>query len=332
MRIAIVGPSSNKVPPDGYGSEGILYVLAREFVKRGHEVHLYAPYRKIEDDGIIRHAMKYTPSQINIAAEASSFDSEINNMEFVLDASATCIFSEFVHWKTKKHIPHACWRNGIDFTAPRIYRHNIVVLSQLAKYYALTGSPIEDLYNRYGKNIAVKQPVVIGYGTDKPKMKCSHDGGYYLWFSRFTPEKGFIDVIKMAKKEKDKKFILAGDAIYGDHPFGFMIAKDLASTLDNVKLIPNPADKDQLYCDAEAFIYPVKYTEAFGLVLLEAARLNTKIIVPEDSRKYITPELYPIIDNPSWRTIKKEGFTVDNMVEKWLNFINKAINGYETRE
>ena len=336
LRIAVVGPSLNKVPPDGYGSERALYWLALGLARRGHEVHLYAPYRRISDDGIVRHPMRYTPAQVSLQAEASAWDQDVERMDFVLDASATCIFHELVHWRAKRHVPHACWRNGMDFSHPRIYRHNIVVLSQLARQHALEGrGAYVGPYYRPEAMPKVADPVVIGYGLPAPRRRsCGHDGGYHLWLSRFTPEKGVFEVLRAAKRARGERFVLAGDARYGDHAMYYAMARDLASSLDNVRLVPNPSEeeKEELMCGAQDFLYPVQYAEAFGLVILEAASLGTPIVVPEESVKFITPELRPVVERPSWETLERLGFTVDAMVERWLSFIERAVGGYETRE
>ena len=337
LKIAVALSSINKVPSNGYGSEIITYNLVLNLHNKGHEVHLYAPYVK---DSLIRHPMVYTSGYVDLNVEHDAIDKDIEKMDFVLDTTATCAFHEELHY-IYKHRPHACWRNGIDFTSPRFARHNVAVLSELAREYAMNGwsalhysdyTPIVDSQPK------LKDPVVIPYGIKKVEP-CEKEGDYILYFSRFHIHKGIVEFIKLARQNPDMKFLIAGDANWGDHWFYYQIAKDLSPS--NVEFLVDVEDPREAFCKAKAFVYMPQYAEAFGLVILQSIAYGVPIISPD--RKFITRELHHLINfgdvnklireelkRPSYEDLK--GFTEEDMVDNWLRFIKSAINGYETGE
>jgi len=341
LRIAVATSSLNKVPSSGYGSEIMVYNLALGLYNRGHEVHFYGPYMTV-NDGLIRHPMVYTPATVSLDAEHDAIDSDIEKMDFVLDATATCAFQEELHY-AYKHRPHACWRNGIDFTYPRFARHNVAVLSELAREYAMNGwgalhesdyVPVIDYQPK------LRVPIVMPYGIRRVEP-CDGTGDYILYFSRIHIHKGIVEFLKLAKRNPDLKFLVAGDASWGDHWFYYHIARDLAP--DNVEFMVDVEDPREAFCRAKAFVYMPQYAEAFGLVIVQSVAYGIPVVSPESSRKFITRELHHLINfgnvdemirqdlrRPSYEDLK--GFTEEDMVNRWLGFIKSAVNGYETGE
>lgn len=349
MRIAVVSTSSTATPPYGYGSSIMTYYLAKELSKH-NDVSLFG----------VPNAKKYyanmdfypIPSSYNMV----SYDNEskvlewyyniIRKQDVVIDMSDTNITHEMLHWKYE-YVPSMAFRNGIEFTHPRVGRENIVVLSKLAKECALNGisawkgSRYEARYDYYpGK---YKNAEVVNYGLPLSEYEPLYEKeNYLLWFSRFHPAKGIFELLDIAKKMPSTRFIMAGSTEFPDHRYWFMQVKDEAKKLGNVRLVPDPdfVRKVELMRNAKALIYPLQYREAFGLVITEALAVGTPVLT---YKKWVTPELHrgvmelnenniekvihEDVKYENLRDFVKRRFTLKRMARKYVSLAKRLLDG-----
>ena len=121
-------------------------------------------------------------------------------------------------------------------------------------------------------------------------------GNYYIWYSRFVPDKGFDTIIEIAQKRPDAKFKVFGSHATGDHkryfyepmpghpvPYAQMIKDTPNIELLEEERIADMQIRVNLIARARAFVFPVGlrtfYAEAFGLVLLESLACGTPLLV-----------------------------------------------------
>ena len=120
---------------------------------------------------------------------------------------------------------------------------------------------------------------------------------YLLFAGRLVPEKGAAEAIQVARRANEK-LLITGARAKLDY---FETA--IEPFLDGEIRFVNMTDHDrmpQLYGGAKALLFPVRWEEPFGLVMIEAMACGTPVIA---FRRGSVPEI--VIDG-------KTGFIVDN--------------------
>jgi len=347
-KIGIVSSSLVRCPPFGYGSEITTYWLSRGLAERGHEVTLYcAPNLRKHYEGM---NVKFTPCSYGlISYDAESkvvewYADDLAKHDILIDASATCITTEYIHYKVK-HIPHIYVRNGLDFFHPRFARHNAVVLSKLAYEHALQGrstwegSKYQSQYDSYPGRL--KDARIVNYGIPLDKYKpCYEKDDYILFLSRFHPAKGVYEAIELAKKY-NFKLVVAGSTEFPDHAYHYTKILETVNGMGNVKLVKDPCfdEKVELLGRAKALLYPLQYVEAFGLLIVEALATGTPVLT---YKRWVTSELHDGVLELNEENLEKvlkgdvdyegcrrfaEKFSVKRMVSEYEELAGRVVNG-----
>jgi len=101
---------------------------------------------------------------------------------------------------------------------------------------------------------------------------------YLLFIGSLTHNKGIDDAVKAAK-ELNCKLIIAGEIREEDRAW---LDKEVFPYIDgqNIKFIGEVTsqEKAKLYANAKALVLPVRWSEAFGLVMVEAMACGTPVI------------------------------------------------------
>ncbi|NMB58235.1 MAG: glycosyltransferase family 4 protein, partial [Chloroflexi bacterium] len=164
-------------------------------------------------------------------------------------ATAGVAMMQFIH-----HL-RSTWMRRID---------QYVVLTEFARrLFIEAGLPADKMIVK--PNFALPASERTGNGTK-----------HMLYVGRFSPEKGILLLIEMAKKRRGDTLVLIGDGPEKDH-VSRMIK---ANNLNQVFLMgQQPRNKVLVaYQDARALIVPSLCYEVFGLVLAEAFSVGVPVI------------------------------------------------------
>lgn len=309
MKIAILAPLWKTVPPQKYGgTELVASLLADGLTKLGHEVTLYAcagskttanlvevidrPMFDILGGFKFDAIQFYDFMEIKIAFDAAKngdFDIIHNHMGLHMAALGNISPVPMV---TTNHssIPP-------DFEP-------LALLSKDSNYIS-----ISDSQRKMAPYLNYVTTVYHGIKTDDFKYN-PVAGDYLLFLATMSKEKGVDRAIEIAKRT-GMKMIMAGD-IRSESYF-----KEIEPLIDGDQIIylgeVDAEKKNELMRNAKAYIFPIRWSEAFGLTVVESLASGTPVIA------FPNGSLPEIIDNG------KTGFLV-NDIDQAVEAVNNIGN------
>ncbi|GAB6184289.1 glycosyltransferase family 4 protein [Thermodesulfovibrio hydrogeniphilus] len=312
MRIGIVAPVWKPVPPKKYGgTELVVYHLTEGLIKRGHEVTLFA-------SGDSKTSAKLFPIiEKNLYEILGGFDwKELSYDILQGEIVAKCAHEfEIIH----NH-------NGF---VPLAFTSFIKTPVITTLHSSLPPEPkilAEKFKDRYFVSISNAQRQLAPYlnyiatvyhGIDIKKYQFSEkEGEYLLFMATFSPYKGPDIAIEVAKKAR-LPIILAGEI---RNEFKDFFEQKVKAFEDKENVIIkgelSHEEKVELLKGAIALLMPIRWNEAFGLVMIEAMACGTPVIAP---RRASVPEI--VVDEVTGFIVSCENM-IDEMVEK-LKHIHK---------
>jgi glycosyltransferase involved in cell wall biosynthesis len=291
MRIGLLAPPFETVPPERYGgTERVLAALADALVDHGHDVTLFAA------NGSTTRA-KLVPTlddPIWHRSDDSLSDEEPDKPD-ERSVSALAIGRAYLH-EGEIDVMH---NHAGQIALPAARRARIPTVTTL--HWTLEHKDERYSYARFPEQPLVsisdaqRAPLpsanwiaTVHHGYPADLFRPSYARGKYLAFcGRFTPEKGLDAAIRSAilaevplkiaarlppencpdpvmRKERD--YFASTLAPFLDHPL-----------IEYVGEITD-AEKQSFYEDALALLFPIRWPEPFGLVLIEALACGTPVI------------------------------------------------------
>jgi glycosyltransferase involved in cell wall biosynthesis len=267
MRIAQVSTMSAPVRKNAGGSvESLIWLLAREFTRLGHDVTIFGVDGAQSDGKLV--ATLAGP----YGARGSLDDWEV--CEWVNLCAAVNRSEEF-------DILHAhayLWSLPLEpFSRARmVHTTHIVPDGDAARLWSMSpGSAVTALSDHQWSAFPNLNPAaVIPHGLDITEFTFREQpDDYVVYLGRFVPSKGPCQAIKAAKSA-GVPLILAGPRNnYYNERVQPLVDGSLVRYIGPV----NSADRDKLLGGARALVYPIQYPEAFGLVLIEAMLCGTPV-------------------------------------------------------
>jgi glycosyltransferase involved in cell wall biosynthesis len=274
MRIAMVAPLSESVPPALYGgTERVVSVLTEELVRRGHAVTLFAsgdsqthaelvaccPRGLRLDQGVRDHVATTMLQLGEVYRRAGDFD--------------------VIH----NHIDYFAFPFARLTTTPTITTtHGRLDLAEVQRVYgAFAEQPLISISDAQRARLpGVNWLRTVYNGIDLTNFHFRPDPGDYLVFlGRISPEKRPDRAIEIARDVGMRLLIAAkvdpADQAYYDHAIAPMIRDcPLVEYIGEV----DERQKDALLGGAYAYLFPIDWPEPFGLTMVEAMATGTPVI------------------------------------------------------
>lgn len=327
MRIAQVATLSAPVHANTHGSvEALIWLMAREMTRLGHEVTTFATAGSEVPGRLI------TTLPGPYGAPGGINDWQL--CEWMNLSRAVALSREFDVVHTHAYL----WGMPLQpmSHAPLVHTMHIVPDDDHAQLWRMTGPACVTAISQHQWSAFpdLKPAAVIPHGLDVSRFTFAPAADDYVcYLGRFTSGKGPRQAI-LAAREAGVKIILAGP----ENPYFHEHVKPLidGSTAEFVGPV-NPAERNRLLSRARALVYPIQYPETFGLVLVEAMLCGTPVAamrlgaVPEiieDGVNGVTADrqedmaaaiqqCFPL-DRARVRQIAEQRFSADRMARDYI--------------
>ncbi len=306
MRIAQLSPLWKTVPPKRYGgSELIVSLLTEELVKLNHEVTLFA-CRGSKTRG---NMCKVIPKPLYDILGQFKFDAvqfqDFLAIKKVFDLARKGEI-DIIHNHMGFHVSILSDVSPVPMVSTI---HSSLPPDNEEVARAAKSSVYVSISNTQRKLAPYLNYVgTVYHGIDTRKFSFNKKpGDYLLFFATMWKEKGVDRAIKIAK-ESNMRLIMAGD-IRRQSDFD-----EISKYIDGKNIIyleeVDFAQKNQLMANAKAYLFPIRWNEAFGLTVVESLACGTPVIA------YKNGSLPEIIKN------KETGFLV-NSIEEAVKAVTK---------
>jgi glycosyltransferase involved in cell wall biosynthesis len=334
MRIAMLSPVAWRTPPRHYGPwESVVSLLTEGLVSRSCDVTLFATGDS--ETSATLHAVC-----------ARGYEEDRSIMPKVWE----CLhIAELFEHAEDFDLIH----NNFDFL-PLTYT-GLIATPVVTTIHGFSSPGILPVYKKYNSKVFYVSISDADRSPDLDYIKTIHHGidikqfdfqpepdDYLLFFGRIHHDKGAKEALEIARAS-NKKLILAGiiqdEAYYQQH---------VEPHLDDDKAVyvgsAGPAQRNQLLGKACALLHPINFNEPFGLAVIESMACGTPAIA---FNKGSMPELIEHgkngflvsdceeavehvarikdIDRSDCRRTVEDRFTVDRMVEKYLEVYTQVL-------
>ncbi|MDP2709148.1 MAG: glycosyltransferase family 4 protein [bacterium] len=276
MRIALLAPLWKKIPPEKYGgSELVVANLAKGLTELGHEVTtfacggskvsgklvpvipkpMYGLVGGFDWNGIKQYEFL---SFFELGKRIKDFDVVHNHMGFHPIALAPFISIPFVTTL------HSSLPPDFPYLAEAFHGYPFVSISNAQRNLAPELNYVATVYHG------------IDMANFKPRLEGKGNG--FVFMGTLSENKG-IDIAVKAAHKLGSKLIIAGEIRESDREF---LDKEVFPYIDGerIKFIGEVRheEKNRLFSEADGVLFPSRWNEAFGLVLVESLACGTPVV------------------------------------------------------
>ncbi len=303
-KIAILGPIGNAIPPKKQGGiEWMVYYLTEDLVKKGYQVLLFGP-KSTQTSAELVPVISKPISEYKISPEH-----EITRKLRIELSVLTNMLTEVQKRKEEIGIIFNHTVSGGMFTSlekmlniPALHVLHLPLFGELAEVFRKSNARLITISNNQKNNFPnLNYQTTIYNGIDLKKFPFSKKPkDHFIFSGKIFPTKNPLDAIKATKIAR-KKIIIIGKILnqdYFEKKIKLLLNKDVvySGEVSISKAI-------EFYKNAKALLFPIKWEEPFGLVMIEAMSCGTPVIA------YPNGAVLEVVKD------KKTGFIVRNVKE-----------------
>ena len=340
MKIAQVAPLYERVPPVSYGgTERIVSYLTEELIDYGHELTLFASGDSLTAGRLI------APCERSLRVNSNNVDSMAYNflqLEHVFQEARSF---DVIHFHIDYlHFPLSCRQRVPNVTT----LHGRLDIPDLVPLYReFSDMPVVSISNDQRKPLSwINWLGTVYHGIPLDLYDFKKDQGSYIAFlGRISPEKRVDRAIEIAKAANIKLKIAAKiDAVDRNY-----FEREIRDSLDHplVEFIGEigEEEKNNFLGNAYALLFPIDWSEPFGLVMIEAMACGTPVVafrrgsVPEVVDDGVTGFIVDSIDEGAsalekiqhfdrahCRKVFEERFSVERMTRDYVQIYEKLLS------
>lgn len=307
MRIAIVSPLQESVPPTLYGgTERIVSYLTEALVQQGHDVTLFATAES-------RTAARLMPmAERGLRLDPTCQDPLAHHIVMVDRVMEVAKEFDVLHF----HIDYIHFPSCRLMALPTVTTlHGRLDVPDLAHVYRrFPEMPLVSISHSQRAPLDwANWAATVHHGLPATLYRYGEGrGGYLAFLGRVSPEKGLDHAINIARRAgmplKIAAKIEKKDAEYYEMRIKPMLDSPGVEFLGEI----SERDKGAFLGDAVALLFPIKWPEPFGLVLIEAMACGTPVVAFPCGA---VPEI--LEDGVTGRLVRDEDQAVQALQEVW---------------
>ena len=273
MRIAVVSPLYESVPPQLYGgTERVVSYITEELVRLGHDVTLFA-----SGDSQTRARLRPMAAQ-GLRLDAGCRDSLAPHVVMLHDVCAAAAEFDVIHFHLDYlHYPMVR-QLGLNAVTTQHGRLDIPQLRAVYDRYA--DMPVVSISDAQRRPIPdANWLATVHHGLPRDCLPRGDAGGGYLAFlGRISPEKRPDRAIRIARAV-GLPLKIAAKIEKCDLNYYEAVVEPLLDG-PGVEFIGEIGERDkaQFLGNAHALIFPIEWPEPFGLVMIEAMACGTPVL------------------------------------------------------